>query len=88
MTDCLHVQRRIVCPGDPVRVANRQGLWRFIGQRDDGLVELVGAYSPSGDLSRTQEVARFFPVDELRHAGRATREQVMMNPEIKTWRRR
>jgi hypothetical protein len=76
-----------VCPGDPVRVAGKQGLWRFIAVTRN-LVELVGAYSPTGDPHRSQEISRFFELVDIRPAGKGiTRDHVAPNPEMRTWRR-
>lgn len=64
--------------GDPVRVAFRQGLWRFCGIRYSGagelMAELVGPFT-KGKHPRTP-LQRLFPFAELRPARGASRRDV------------
>lgn len=80
--------RVYLTPGDPVKVARKHGLYRFVGVRDDGkTADVVG---PIGKV----ELMRVVALDLLRSAGRVTREQVAMpadqrqvSDNAKSWKR-
>lgn len=89
MTDevrCLQLEGKKTCPGDPVRIEGRQGLWRFIAIRPgpiEEMVEVVGPFKGAG----SQEIARFFGISKVKRARGATRLDVAGNQELKTWKR-
>lgn len=81
----VFARNKTACPQDPVRVSGRQGVWRLLKvwrgpDHVTWFAEVVGAYSPRSP-QRTQEISRIFAVNELRHAGKATRDDVKMGAE-------
>lgn len=66
--DCLVFETgKRACPGDPVKVANRQGLWRLADVLNDFDVEVIGPYFPSSP-QRTQEMTRIMKALNIRQA--------------------
>lgn len=75
--DCLYVSGKLVCPGDPVKVAGKQGLFRLTDILNDYDVEVVGPYFPRSP-QRTQEITRILKLTNLRYAAKASRMDVSM----------
>lgn len=71
---------KLTCPGDPVKLANRQGLYRFTKRLTDTVAEVVGPYFPASP-QRTQEITRIQVIVNLKAApASATRADVKMTP--------
>lgn len=71
-----------VSTGDPVRVAGKQGLWRFVKMTvKDGVqyAEVVGPYKRSDPAP----LSRVFEASSLRPAKKARPEDVGWNPAMK-----
>lgn len=79
-SDCIKVDpksTKLTCPGDPVKLAGRQGHYRFVKLVPIDAAELVGPYFP--DASRTQEITRVQLLVNLRPAAKtATKKSVQM----------
>jgi hypothetical protein len=71
---------KLTCPGDAVKLANRQGLYRYTKRLTDTVAEVVGPYFP-GSPQRTQEITRVQVIVNLRPAPpRTPRSDVAMTP--------
>ncbi len=71
--------RILLMAGDPVKVAGRRGLFRFVGVYDkDGATyaDVVGPVAGAEGL-------RTVPVHQLRSAGRTSKDRVAMSAEAR-----
>lgn len=71
--DCVVFTPRLKAPLRwPVRIANQQGLWRYVGplkNTSKKYVEVIGPYFP-GNPSRNGGRSRIVHVDDLKYAGK------------------
>lgn len=86
--------RQIACPGWPVRVANQQGLWRYIGPINPETVEVIGPYFP-GSPHRNGGRSRLLNIEQIKYAGKTARpvdvisvEATALSQEAKRAKRR
>lgn len=74
-TGCLVFDSgKVACKGDPVKVANKQGLWRLADVLNDFDVEVIGPYFPTSP-QRTQEMTRILKVVNIKEAPKGSSRQ-------------
>ena len=71
--------RKLLTKGDPVKLAGKRGLYRFVEVYTFNEAWYAVVIGPIGKV----EIGRIVPVDQLRSAGKATREQVAMSADVK-----
>ena len=68
--------RKLISPGDAVRLEGARGLFRFAGASENG--EVAQITGPIG----VRELARFVTTDRLKSAGRTPPEKVAQDDRI------